>query len=157
MNFDDKNIRRKIISNKYKSEIIKTPEEYENLKKNLDKEFYLHYFGDIANNKNIPIEKFYHFRSWKKRFSKDIPKSVTKGSLSLWKMNPDFIKQMKEYIHEDFYEEFKENVHFEKTRMFSSVYNRLLRVASPEIPKDALHLLRRRFKAFHSMVKRSKR
>lgn len=68
------------------------------IKTNKDKYFYRFYFKDIAEREGIAIERFYHFRSWKNRFCKDIPKSITRQSLDLWKKNTDFIRQIKEYI-----------------------------------------------------------
>lgn len=70
------------------------------IKTNKDKYFYRFYFREIAEREDIPIQRFYHFRSWKNRFCKDIPKSITKQSLELWKKNPVFIGEIKEYIHD---------------------------------------------------------
>lgn len=64
----------------------------------MNRKFYEAYFGEIAAREQIPIERFFHFQSWKKRKSKDVPKSVTRQSLFMWKKNPHFISQIREYI-----------------------------------------------------------
>jgi hypothetical protein len=69
------------------------------IKSNKDKYFYLYYFKSISEEEDIPIERFYHFRSWKNRFCKEIPKSITRESLDLWKKNPIFIKKIRDYIN----------------------------------------------------------
>lgn len=76
------------------------------IKKNKDKFFYKYYFEKISKEHQIPIEKFYHFRSWKNRFLKNIPKSVTKNSLYLWKKNPEFIQKMIHFIRHSLKESF---------------------------------------------------
>lgn len=73
-----------------------------NYKNQLDLEFYTAYFGHISRDQNKPIECFFHFRSWKRRYSMHIPKSITKNSLGNWKENPVFIAEIKEYIHSEF-------------------------------------------------------
>lgn len=73
-----------------------------NYKNQLDLEFYTAYFGHISRKENIPIECFFHFRSWKRRYSMHIPKSITKSSLVNWKENPVFIAEIEEYIGSEF-------------------------------------------------------
>ena len=57
----------------------------------------------------------------------------------------------------DFFEEFCESVLNERDRAYSFVYDRLLKIISPKVPRDVLLKLRRRFKAFNTMVRRSKK
>jgi ribosomal protein L31E len=78
----------------------------EDIKQNKDKYFYQYFFGEVSEREGIPIQHFYHFRSWKNRFLKNIPKSVTRQSLNLWKKNPIFIDQMKTFIKESLIKSF---------------------------------------------------
>jgi hypothetical protein len=97
-----------------KGELIFKNVSITEIKKNKDKFFYLYYFDKISKEDNIPIEQFYHFRSWKNRNLKDIPKSVTKQSLKLWKKNPVFIKKMISYIQFSLKDSF---IEFNKTKI----------------------------------------
>lgn len=74
-------------------------------KRDLDYDFYDHYFGDIARRENIKIERFFLYRNWTHRFSRSIPKSVTADSLELWKKNPLFIRHLLEYLRVGFWED----------------------------------------------------
>lgn len=59
--------------------------------------FYGYYFGKIAGELNLPIEKFFHFRI--KRGSNSIStKTVSKLYLGYLKMNPQFLEGFKRYI-----------------------------------------------------------
>lgn len=73
----------------------------------LDNAFYSHYFGEISNRFDIPIEAFYHFRNWKKRNSPFIPKSITKKYISRLKLNPDFVLKIKNYLHQKLLNSFR--------------------------------------------------
>lgn len=73
----------------------------------LDNAFYSHYFGDISQNFDIPLESFYHFRNWKKRNSPHIPKSITKKYISRLKMNQEFIGKIKNYLHQKLMKSFQ--------------------------------------------------
>jgi hypothetical protein len=73
----------------------------------LDKAFYSHYFGEISQRFDIPLEAFYHFRNWKKRNSPFIPKSITKKYISRLKMNPVFVGKIKNYLHQKLINSFR--------------------------------------------------
>ena len=64
----------------------------------LDYLFYEHYFGQIARQLGVPIEKFFHFRNWKTRVDLNIPKSITKAYIRLISLNPKFISEIFYYI-----------------------------------------------------------
>lgn len=68
------------------------------VKRNKDKFFYRFHFQAIAAREGLPIERFYHFRSWKNRHCSGIPKSITRESLELWKKNAGFVAQIRHYI-----------------------------------------------------------
>jgi hypothetical protein len=88
-------------------------------KKNKDLYFYEHFFKVHAEAEQIPIEKFFHFRTGGYRYTLDIPNSVTKKSVELWKKNPEFIQRMVHYIENFFKPEF-EKFNIKKIRMLIS-------------------------------------
>ena len=63
-----------------------------------DYKFYNYFFGKIARRKGIPIENFFHFRTWKSKSNLNIPKSITKKYISLISLNPEFVRQIHNYI-----------------------------------------------------------
>ena len=73
----------------------------------LDSSFYEHYFGEISTQFNIPLESFFHFRSWKRRNSPFIPKSITKKYISHLKLNPDFIEKIRFFLNSKFINSFR--------------------------------------------------
>lgn len=101
---------QKIFYNKIKHERKESnslrPSALKLLKKNIFKQFYEHYFGEIALKEEIPLEKFFHFRCYEKTQSNNVPKTITKRSLCLWKKNPEFIKKLKNYIKNDLKKDF---------------------------------------------------
>ena len=70
--------------------------------RNKNEYFYRHYFGRIAEREGIPIQKFYHFKCWSERYSRNIPRSITKDSLFMWKKNPKFIQKIVDFIKNKF-------------------------------------------------------
>lgn len=101
----------------------KTPQV--EIKKDKDNVFYEYFFSNIAKKESIPIERFFHFRSWKKRFSNEIPKSITRESLALWKKNPVFIKTLIDYIQFDFLDAFR-LFNIKKIRTMVSKWDKLI-------------------------------
>ena len=81
--------------------------KYPNYKALKDKYFYEFYFGHIAKERGISIENFFHFRTGVYRYSREIPNSVTKKSIGFWKLNPEFINEIKSYIDCAFLADFK--------------------------------------------------
>jgi hypothetical protein len=73
----------------------------------LDKAFYGHYFGQISEHFNIPLESFFHFRNWKKRNSPHIPKSITKKYMSRLKLNSNFISKIYTFLHQKLINSFR--------------------------------------------------
>lgn len=73
----------------------------------LDFEFYSHHYGKIAEENDMHLERFYHFRNWKKRDSPYIPKSITKAYVSNLKRNPNFVGQIRDYLNNHLMESFK--------------------------------------------------
>ena len=73
----------------------------------LDRAFYGHYFGDIAEHFGIPLESFFHFRNWKKRNSPHIPKSITKKYMSRLKLNHAFITKIYTFLHQKLINSFR--------------------------------------------------
>lgn len=69
--------------------------------------FYSHYFGEISNTNNIPLECFFHFRNWKRLENPNIPKSVTKKYVSHLKLNPNFVNKIKSFLIHEFFNVFK--------------------------------------------------
>jgi hypothetical protein len=67
-----------------------------------DYQFYSFYFSETAKKLGVPIEQFFIFRNWSHRFDQNIPKTVNSHCIYLWKSNPNFIKQIKEYLESDF-------------------------------------------------------
>ena len=80
--------------NKELSKALGDPDQFDYL-------FYNHFFGQIAQHMDEPIEKFFHFRNWKNRTSNDIPKSITKAYVTLLKMNQQFMAQFEGYLEFD--------------------------------------------------------
>ena len=72
----------------------------------IEKLFYSHFFGEIARNKGLPLERFYAFKNWTHRRVEHIPKSVTQSSLDLWKLNPQFVARLRDYIDGAFLDDF---------------------------------------------------
>ena len=70
--------------------------------------FYLHYFKEISVKENIPIENFFAFKNRRHKFNNNIPKSITSKSLALWKKNPLFISEIKNYLRKKFLGDFIE-------------------------------------------------
>lgn len=107
-----RHMQKEFISNVKSGDALNNPSlegvTLRDIKKNKDKYFYRFYFMEIAKRDGIPIEKFYHFRSWKNRFCMNIPKSITKESLFLWKKNPTFIDKIVGYIKNDLTKSFYE-------------------------------------------------
>lgn len=89
----------------WKNKIIEVT-EYEStspISKSLkfDYTFYSFYFKEISEKMKQPIEKFFHFRNWKNRTNKNIPKSITKTYVNYLKMNKQFIKKFIDYMEND--------------------------------------------------------
>lgn len=71
--------------------------QFRDSKFKFDYVFYGYYFGKIACELNLPIEKFFHFRI-KPRSSAISTKTVSKLYLGYLKMNPHFLEGFKRYI-----------------------------------------------------------
>ena len=71
-----------------------------------DAYFYDYYFGDLALKKNLPIESFYAFKNWSHRYNKSIPKSITKKLIQLWKLNPEFTQNIRDYLQNQIMQDF---------------------------------------------------
>ena len=65
----------------------------------LDRKFYTHFYGEISEKFDIPLESFFHFRNWQKRDSDFIPKSITKEYMRRLKLNPVFIGKILKYLN----------------------------------------------------------
>lgn len=78
-----------------------------NILHNSDICFYRYFFGEIAREKGIPIENFFVFKNWTHRYDKNIPKTITMRSIQLWKLNPEFIFEIRKYFRESFLNDFK--------------------------------------------------
>lgn len=96
MNFFEKELQLKLEQKSYGVKLLQ----------NKDICFYDFYFGEVAKRRKIPIESFFVFKNWTHRYHKNIPKSITTRSLSLWKQNPDFIAKIREYLHSGFVADF---------------------------------------------------
>lgn len=73
----------------------------------VDRHFYQHHFSKIAQDENLPLECFYHFRNWQNRDSENIPKSITKEYVRRLKKNPDFVQELKHYLQKELIHCFK--------------------------------------------------
>lgn len=69
--------------------------------------FYNHYFADIARRLELPIERFFAFKNWTHRYNRNIPKSITSQVISLWHMNPQFIRDIFWYLDHRFMADFE--------------------------------------------------
>lgn len=94
----------KKMKSEFKSTFLKGKTGNKKLDDNL---FYLHYYGKIAEEEDIPIECFFHFRNWQNRVSEHIPKSITKEYVRRLNKNPEFVRKIKNYLTEDFLDSFK--------------------------------------------------
>lgn len=74
---------------------------------NFDYLFYGHHFGEISKKFQIPLERFFHFRNWRKRYSDLIPKSITKTYIKNLKLNLPFIKEVLKYLDEEYPKDFR--------------------------------------------------
>ena len=99
--------------------------KYPNFKKNKDNYFYQFYFKEIAEKEEMPLENFFHFRTGSYRYTQDIPNSVTKKSINLWKKNPDFINQIIDFINTSFRDSF-ESFNIKKIRLLLSNWENTL-------------------------------
>lgn len=68
--------------------------------------FYEHFFGKVSRDLNIRLERFFHFRNWRNRFSELIPKSITKEYVAHIKLSADFISRFREFLNRRFMEVF---------------------------------------------------
>jgi len=75
--------------------------------RNKDFYFYQYYFLEVSKKKKVPIESFYAFKNFTHRYNSNIPKTITRKSLELWKCSPKFIKGINEYLNGEFLEDFK--------------------------------------------------
>lgn len=73
----------------------------------LDHHFYSFYFQDIADREGISLECFYHFRNWQNRNSDNIPKSITKNYVRRLKKNPEFVRELRNYLESELIHCFK--------------------------------------------------
>jgi hypothetical protein len=83
-----------LLENKSLKSLLNNSNEFDYL-------FYSHYFGEIAEKINEPIEKFFHFRNWKNRTNENIPKSITKKYIKFLKMNSEFISKFENYLNDE--------------------------------------------------------
>ena len=104
--------------------------KYPNYKKAKDKYFYEYYFKDIAEQEGISIENFFHFRTGAYRYTREIPNSVTKKSVNLWKMNPLFIQEIVSYINTSLISNFK-SFNTKKIQIMISNWSNTLRALGP--------------------------
>ena len=96
-------MRQRLQSTQNRFAVIKESDHFMHYK---DYQFYRHFFGDIARREGLPIEKFFYFKNWTHRFNKNIPKTITLESLSLWKKSPRFISAIKDHLDREFMPEF---------------------------------------------------
>ena len=99
---------KKKLENKYLDQYLNTSMDKQKTINDKNYFFFLHYFGKISKNENIPIEKFFIFRNWTHRYDNNIPKTITSHLFSLWKKNPLFIENMKDYLKFHFLNEIKD-------------------------------------------------
>ena len=68
-----------------------------------ERQFYSHYFGRASRELHIPLERFYHFRNWRNRFSEFIPKSITKQYVADIKLSEDFMRGFRGFLRENYF------------------------------------------------------
>jgi hypothetical protein len=131
----------KFLKSKFIEPMVKSVGKYsvegKKLLKNKETYFYQHYFGQIALNEGIPIEKFFIFRNWTHRYNDNIPKTITTETLLLWKKNPDFFKKMMRYLRCNFLEEFKATNQFK----LDTIINKWVSLSSEKGLSRALPLI----------------
>ena len=77
-------------------------------KSNVDFHFYKYYFGKIAHKKKLPIETFFHFKSSKKNTDPTSPGFRLRQSIAFWKLNPEFIARIIDFMDSGFLGSFRE-------------------------------------------------
>jgi hypothetical protein len=85
----------------------KQPDNIQNILQFKDYCFYIHYFGNISEKENIPIESFYIFKNHTHHYNSNIPKTITTKLINLWRKNLNFIKLINNYLNNFFLDEFK--------------------------------------------------
>lgn len=90
----------KYLQDNLKKKFLKKPK-----KREFDKIFHELYFKDIANEKGLTIEHFYHPRNSKKRFS-NTPKTINNEYINNISHNEKFVNEFKSYMKEKLFEDY---------------------------------------------------
>lgn len=106
-------------------------------KQKKDYYFYSHYFGSHAKKAGLPLERFFHFRTGGYRYTLDIPNSVTRKSVSLWKMNEEFVNEMVSFIRSSF-RPFFEKFNIRKIRMLVSSWETVIEKMGPRKAMESI-------------------
>jgi len=101
-----KHLRQQFVTSKMNEESSNFLKQAK-ISSNKDFYFYHYYFNEVSKRMNIPIESFYAFKNYTHRYNKNIPKTITKKSLELWKSSSKFISDIENYLRGDFLEDFK--------------------------------------------------
>ena len=79
-----------------------SPAERRGSQEQLERRFYEHYFGKVSRQLGIPLERFFHFRNWRNRFSDLIPKSITKEYVARIKLSKEFMGRFRAFLDEHY-------------------------------------------------------
>lgn len=66
-------------------------------KKDFEKNFYEHYFKEVVEHENMPLESFYHPKNSKNK-AKNCPKTINSTYIENISKSPDFVQDFKKYL-----------------------------------------------------------
>jgi hypothetical protein len=76
-------------------------------KKDFDKAFYEHYFLEISNAENLPLESFFHPKNSKSK-TKDSPKTINSAYIDSISKSKSFVDAFLYYLTENLEAEYRE-------------------------------------------------